>query len=252
MPVYKTKGLILRSRDFGETDRILTILTQKKGKISSLAKGIRRPGAKFSGNLELFCYVDLVIAEGRNLEIVTSAEAILSFRYLRENLKKTALGIYLLELVDKLTVEKQKNQDLIEIILRTFQKIEAGGDLELVKYYFILNFLSLIGFQPHLDFCLKCHQKKSLKWLFSYQEGGLLDAKCAKIDPTAFPISVKTIKVLRLFLENEIEIIDKLPKEINKQEIHKVSSSFLKYLLGKNLNSERFLEHLEAKNVKLG
>ena len=221
MPIYKTKGIILRSRDLGETDRIITILTQKKGKISAIAKGIRRPGAKFSGNLELFCYSDLVLAEGRDLDIVTSAESINCFKSFREDLKKTAIAFYVVELTDKLTGEKVQFTRILNLILETFNKLETKTDLDLLKTYFMLNLIEELGFKPELTNCLKCHLKPK-KPCFSSKEGGLLCHNCVKIDPAAIPISITAIKVLRLFLERNLKVIDRLPKDINKKEIDKI------------------------------
>lgn len=252
MPQYKTNGVILKSHNFGETDRLITIFSEKQGKITTIAKGVRRPGAKFSGNLELFCYSNLLIAEGRNLDIICSAESIDCFSNIREDLQKTALVFYILEVVDKFTVEKVRSPKLLKLILIVLNKLKSNKvNHNILKNYFVLNLLSQVGFKPDLSSC-PIHKKNNHKFCFSNQEGGLLCGECAKIDPTAFPVTISAIKVLRLMLENNIDIIDRIPKDFDFGQINKIVQIFLRYLSEKEIYSERFINRIGDDSANLG
>ncbi|HKJ56955.1 MAG TPA: DNA repair protein RecO, partial [Nitriliruptoraceae bacterium] len=73
MATYRDQGIVLRTHKLGETDRILTLMTQGRGKVRAVAKGVRRPGSRFGGRLEPYSHVDLLLYEGRSLDVVTQA-----------------------------------------------------------------------------------------------------------------------------------------------------------------------------------
>ena len=110
MPTYKTEAIVLSRRNFGEADKILTIFTKHYGKIRALAKGVRRMKSRKGGNVELFNQVSLVLAKGKNLDIITEVELKNSFRFWRQNLNRVGVAYYLVELVESLTPEGQANR----------------------------------------------------------------------------------------------------------------------------------------------
>ena len=98
--VYKTEAIVLKQMPLGETNRIITFYTRAFGKIAAVARGVRRPGSKFGGNLEILNHVEASIARGRSLDNVNECVVIDSYKYLRQNLTSIAEGIYIAELVD--------------------------------------------------------------------------------------------------------------------------------------------------------
>lgn len=116
MRTYKTEGIILKRTNFGEADRILTVFTKHFGKIKVLAKGIRKPTSKKGGNLELFNWVRIFVATGRNLDLVTEAEIVKSFRPWRKDLKKVALAYHFCELIERLTAENVKSRPIFNLL----------------------------------------------------------------------------------------------------------------------------------------
>lgn len=102
---YSTDAIILKHADLGEADRIMTLLTPYKGKIHAVAKGSRRPVSRKAGHLELLCHSRLTLAQGRNLDIITQAQAHDSFLALRQgdDTWYSTCAIYLAELVDRQT-----------------------------------------------------------------------------------------------------------------------------------------------------
>src|SRR5215212_2162225 len=101
MALYREQGIVLRTYKLGETDRIVNLLTQGRGKVRAVAKGVRRPGSKFGGRLELFSHVDLQLYEGRELDIVTQAELVASFTAVREDFVLSACGSTMVEAADR-------------------------------------------------------------------------------------------------------------------------------------------------------
>ncbi len=240
MANFKVRGIILKRSNFGEADRILTIFTDKLGKIRALGKGIRKQNSRLGGSLEPFCLGNLVIAEGRNLDIITEAEILECFFELRNNLKSTNLSYYLAEVVDKLTAEHEKHLEVYELLLEVLNNINRV-DEKILLSYFELNFLAAVGYYPELDKCLTCSEKILPKDnYFDFNEGGLVCGACH--ERSGQSISQTSIKLLRLFLNNDLRVIRRI--KLKKKEIEEISSvteNYLKHIHQFDFNSRRFL-----------
>lgn len=240
MANYKTKGIIIKRSNFGEADRLLTIYTEKYGKVRAIAKGARKPTSRLGGNLEPFCSAYFVIAEGRNLDIVTEAEIIECFFALRNDLKSTHTSYYLAEVIDKLTEDNQKHPEVFTLLVKTLEKINSLPS-GLVLPYFELNLAARLGYQPELFECLKCHQKISPgKNTFDFDGGGIVCPKCRS---NGRVISNEAVKILRLFLQKNIEVVEKI-KNCSPglvKELRTITNDYLKHLHQQEFKSRRFV-----------
>ncbi len=239
MAKYKVKGIILKRTNLGEADRILTIFSDKLGKIRAIGKGIRKQNSRLGGHLEPFCLANLVVAEGRNLDIVTEAEIIECFFDIRNNLKSTHISYYLAEAIDKLTGEHEKHAEVLELLLEVLNNVGQTNDDFLISY-FELNLLSILGFGPEIDQCLVCHKiLLSDDNYFDNVEGGIV---CGNCQPNGTKISNNAIKLLRFFLKNRLKNLKKLKTstEIQK-ETKKITQNYLDYISGQEFKSRRFL-----------
>src|SRR5438445_4475288 len=157
MPLYKEQGIVLRSAKLGEADKIVTILTQGSGKVRGVAKGIRRTSSKFGARLEPFTHVSLLMYRGRNLDTVTQAEIVAPFRTLRSGLSLIAAGETMLEAVDKVAEEHERNVRLFLLLLSGLRALDAKpADPAAVTESFLLKLRSLSGFHPALTACAVC------------------------------------------------------------------------------------------------
>ncbi|MBU3957142.1 DNA repair protein RecO, partial [Patescibacteria group bacterium] len=132
---YKTEGIILKRINYGEADRILTIYTKHYGKIRALAKGVRRITSRRGGNVELFNQAVLFLNKGKNLDLLTEAQVVNSFKSWRRDLKKVTVAYYFCELVDKLTPEEQPNQAVFQLLSRYLGKIGTAILPELTRSF---------------------------------------------------------------------------------------------------------------------
>lgn len=123
--IYKTQGIIIKKIDLAEADRVLTFYTKDFGKIKGLAKAVKKSKAKLKGHLELFVHSHLMLAQGKNTDIITSAETIESFPRLRKDLDSLAAAYYLAELADKLITEPEKDERIWDLLLSSFKKLET-------------------------------------------------------------------------------------------------------------------------------
>ncbi len=145
MRCYKTEGIILKRTNFGEADKILTVYSVHYGKIKLLAKGIRKITSRKGGNLELFNWVGLLIAQGKNLDLVTEVETIKSFKNWRRDLKKVGLAYHFCELVDRLTAEGVPNREIFVLLTQTLTDL---ADFKNKDQEFERKILEETGFWP--------------------------------------------------------------------------------------------------------
>jgi DNA repair protein RecO (recombination protein O) len=142
----KTEGVILARRNFGEADRLLTIYTKDHGKISAIAKGVRRPRSKKSGHLELGNWCKVFVAKGKNIDLLTEVDTKRSFGISSFGEKKANKIYHLLEIVDILTPQNQKNLRVFALLVSFLKKTSAGEDFNLVSSAFKTKLLSSLGF----------------------------------------------------------------------------------------------------------
>lgn len=126
MRFLKVDAIILKRRNTGETDRILTVFTKQYGKLILIAKGIRRVSSRRGPHLEIFSHVRLMIHKGKTMDVVTEAEMHDRFELLRSDLSRVSAAYYLCELVNSLTVEKQEHADVFDLLLRALRALEAN------------------------------------------------------------------------------------------------------------------------------
>lgn len=129
----KTEGIILKRSNLGEADRILVIYSKHYGKIRAIAKGIRKVTSRKAGSLELFNHTLLFFIKGRNLDLISEAQTINSFKSWRKDLRKICMAYYFCELVDKLTPDEQENRLVFELLKESLDNLEAGGSLRLIR-----------------------------------------------------------------------------------------------------------------------
>jgi len=146
MRTYKTEGVVLKRTNFGEADRILTLYTSRFGKTRVLAKGIRKPTSRKSSSLELFNWVRIFVAKGRNLDIVTETEVVKTFRDWRKDLKKVSLAYHFCELIDRLTAEQSPSKEVFILLTRSLDDLSSHLNGQQKK--FEQKLLEEIGFWP--------------------------------------------------------------------------------------------------------
>lgn len=182
MPLYKEQGIVLRAAKLGEADKIVTVMTQGAGKVRAVAKGIRKTTSRFGARLEPLTHVSLMVYRGRgSLDTVSQAEIISPFRAIREDLGSFAAGETMLEAVDKVAEEHERNVRLFLLLLSGLRALDIRPtDPAAVAESFLLKLLSLSGFHPNLLACAVCGRPDPE--LFSSGQGGAICAGCAEHD----------------------------------------------------------------------
>ena len=180
MPLAKEQGVVLRSIKLGEADKIVTVMTQNAGKVRGVAKGIRKTTSRFGARLEPATHVSLMLYRGRgSLDTITQAEIIAPHPALRDDLALFAAGETMLEAVDKVAEEHERNVRLLLLLLSGLRALDARpADPAAVAESFMLKLLSLSGFHPTLTACANCGATDPE--FFDAGHGGAICRNCAE------------------------------------------------------------------------
>jgi len=205
--VYRTETIVLRRFDLGEADRILTLYSRDRGKLKAVAKGVRRPGSRKSGHLEPFTQVDVLMAKGRDLDVITQAQAIELFIPLRDNLERLGYAAYSVELLDQFTVDLGENRSLYDLLLATLRRLANRDEPLAVLQYYELRLLDLVGYRPELFHCLDCNAEiQPEDQFFSAKQGGVLCPQCGPKHREAEAVSLAALKVLRHYQRSSYDV----------------------------------------------
>lgn len=145
-PVYKTQGIILKKNDLGEQDRLLTIYTKNYGKILVRAKGISKRESKLKSLIEPFNLCEFMLVQSKAIDVLAGVYPINEVTYLRNNLELLACAFYFAELIDKLVVAPEPDQNLWRLVLRAFEVLDQKrNDLSKIKTLFEQKLLEFLG-----------------------------------------------------------------------------------------------------------
>jgi DNA repair protein RecO (recombination protein O) len=202
--LYRDNGVVLRTYKLGEADRIIVLMTAGHGKVRAVAKGVRKTKSRFGSRLEPGSNANLLLYEGRELDIVTQAETIDYFRPIRDDLNLITDAMAMLEAVDHTAQEREPDGRLYQMLvaaLRTLAGRQERSPLLVGAFYWKL--LSLGGFGPLLDCCASCGASTDPSGdaielvAFDLTVGGALCRGCRR----GLPISPEALGLLRRVLE---------------------------------------------------
>lgn len=144
MPSLTVEGIILKRSNFGEADRMLTILTKNLGKISVVARGVRKITSRRAGNVELLNLVKVGLFKGKGYTL-TEAQSVETFPRIKSNLALSTAGFHILELANKMLPENDANFRAYDLIVETLKKLEENPRQIFIRA-FEVKFLTLLGF----------------------------------------------------------------------------------------------------------
>lgn len=242
---FRTQALILKRRDFGEADRLLTILTPGHGKRDVIAKGARKLTSHKTGHVELFTLADVLVHRGRELDILTQAVMLKPYIPLREDLQRGAYASYVAELLDRFTLAGEDDLgSLFTLLAATFAALGDDDDLRRVVRYFELRLLDEVGFRPELNECVFLHEGiQPVDQFFSYAEGGVVSPAARHLAPSAVPVSMTALKLLRHMQRSPYPQTLTIPPALHA-EVERLMLGYITFLLERRLQSVEFIRRL--------
>lgn len=232
---------MLRTQKLGEADRIITMLTRGNGRVRAVAKGVRRTSSRFGSRLEPFTYVDLQIAEGRSLDVVTQAETLAPYgSKLGSDYEKYTAGTVMLETAERLAVEDKEPalQQFLLLVgaLRTLSSGERNPSQVLDS--FLLRSLSVAGYAPSFEACARCGLEGPHR-SFSPAAGGMLCGGC-RMPGSASP-AVETVALLGALLAGEWALVE-ASEPRHRKEANGLVAAYLAWHMERGLKSMAHVE----------
>jgi DNA repair protein RecO (recombination protein O) len=245
VPTYRDVALVLRTHKLGEADRIITLLSRRRGKLRAVAKGVRRTSSKFGARLEPFSHVDLQFAVGRTLDVVTQVESLDAFGpALTEDYPSYTAGQVMLETADRLVVEEGEpalqQYQLLVGALRVLNRGTTDGPrpASMVLDSYLLRALAVAGYAPSFTDCARCGLVGPHS-AFSPVAGGVVCERCRPAG--ASRPSPDTLALLGSLLEGRWADTRDVPQQVAR-EASGITSAFATWHLDRNLRS---LVHVE-------
>lgn len=249
MPVSQiTPALVLRVRPFGESDKIVSFLTQDLGKITGIAKGAKRSRRRFMNSLEPFSLINLHLQDypNRSLAFIMAAELLVSFKHLVTNLVKISYASYMVEITEGLIAEREENHFVFKHLRDGLSYLDENEPSLRFLTSFELILLRLTGYQPFLDGCKRCgndrHQTVG-RWHFSFKDGGILCDSCAHTRKQTILIGATAVEILK-DLQGEHSPVRSpvvLPSSIIT-EIRSLALQFIQFHMDREIKSAPFLQ----------
>ncbi len=213
MPTYQTTGIVIGRTNFGEADRIVRFLTPQHGKLSAVARGVRKIKSRAGGHLELFGQVNLMLATGRNLDVITSARLAWYPHNIATDYKRLGLAYAFAGLTDKLSTEHHAAPELYAHLREALEAVNDEADSSLIELWYKLRLLHLTGYRPELMRCVVCGQDSdTMEYQFDAPRGGIVCMNCA--NAASRSLSTTTIKLWRLLSDYPYATISRVSRGV--------------------------------------
>ncbi len=244
---YRAEAIVLRTVDLGEADRILVLFTRHLGKIHVVAKGIRRTTSRMAGHAEPLTHATYQLARGRQLDVLTGAEARAIYPALRDDLVRIAAGWYVAELTDRFTVEHAPSAPLFDLLETALRHLDAGHAPALVCRWFDLHVLDRTGFRPEVADCVVCRnalEERENAW--SAAAGGAVCAACVS-RAGGLSLSVRALKSFRYLLQHDFAGASLLRVDAAlSAELERHLRTFVQHVLDRDVTAARLIDQIRA------
>lgn len=240
----RVQAIVLSHNNFGEADRYIKLLTSDHGKISALAKGVRKMNSRKAGHLEPFTLVSAQLAHGRGSSwIISQVSTIESFPNLVCTLESTCHASYISELTDRFADDEGSSRELYSLVLDSMRHLSRTDDPFPVLRYFDFRLLDIAGFRPQLHQCVHCGNAITERnQYFSNHLGGVVCPNCASADHGIVSITSRNLKYFRFFQTHGFRQAEAAgwPQDI-RNEAESILINYHSWLLERKINSQAFL-----------
>ncbi len=248
MALYHSKGVVLRRFNLSEKDKVVTVLTEKYGRVKCVARSARKIKSRFSASLEPLSFVEVVFfgKEQQELYSLNQADIVESFQTVREDLSRLYLGIYFCELIDVFLPEAHPEPRAYALLTDALHALAAGAGGEPLCRLFEMRLLCLSGFRPELNRCTACLSAvMNGKVGFDPARNGILCGGC--LEPANQRFTTGTLNYLKKLLTLEVRNAGRLKFAKGMDaDIERVTHRQILSHLGRELKSYPFVTFRQA------
>ena len=239
--IEKVEGIVLNEKAYGETSKIINVITKQYGIIGIIAKGARTLKSEFRTTTTKlsYGYFNIIYKEGK-LSTLMNVDIINPFKNIVKDIEKISYASFILELTEQ--VIKQTHKNIFDIMISSLEKINEGYDPLIILNIVELKYLDYLGVMPILDRCSVCGSTNNIITLSS-DKGGYVCKNCHTNEKI---ISEKAIKLIRMFYYVDISKITKLEiGNVTKHEINEFLDMYYDTYTGLYLKSKSLLKNIE-------
>jgi len=241
----RVEGIVLKTRDYGETNKIITLLSSETGKITAMARGAKKPASRLASVTQPFTHGSFLIQQGNGMGTIQQGEQVESYRHIRENIEATAYASFIVELIDRAVEDRTPQAAIFNLLKNSLHAISEEYDPEAIALFVEWKMLPVTGIYPTLHECANCKATDG-EFAFSFQQIGFLCHRCFGIDPYIIRLTPSQVKLIRTFYTVPIDQVGKLTlKKETKMFIKKIVRTIYDEQTGIRLKSRSFLDQLE-------
>ncbi|HVB04991.1 MAG TPA: DNA repair protein RecO [Acidimicrobiales bacterium] len=238
MGLYRDEGIALRTYRLGEADRIVSFLTPGHGKVRAVAKGVRKTKSRLGARVEPLSHLSLLLWQGRELDVVSQAEVLDSFRAVREDLSRLSRGLTMLEIADQVAQERQPAPELFALLKGALSALEQSAS-PVVLGAFSFKLLGIEGVGPVVDRCARCGAGEPLV-AFDATIGGLLCVGCRRGEA----VGPEVVALLRQVLSGGLARAIAETEPVTARLFEQLGTAAMEAHLDRRLRTARQLEDL--------
>jgi DNA repair protein RecO (recombination protein O) len=243
--LYRSAAFVLHTYKLGETDQIIVLFTQEFGKLRAVARRSHSPRRHAASYYQPLMLLDAIVygRPGQALYRMHSADILQALRPLHEDFGLLRCGLYMTELIDVATHEREPASALFALFHQTLVQLPQTSDPMLLLRRFELRLLMAIGYTPQLLFCAQCARDlEALASMFSPRLGGLLCTACASTVRQTVTVHPEVLTYLRRVLADDPSVDSPTPLAATvQQELERLLHTHLTFCLGRELKSYAFL-----------
>lgn len=199
MPVeIATPAFVLRTRPYGESDLIVTFITEQHGKLTGIGKGAKNSKRRFPGTLQPFLHVRIVFTQRptSDLAFLLRCELIEALRGLTTDVDRFAAGSYVLDLTDRMVIGRESGAEVYTLVRDALGLLATGAPLDPLLRALEMHLLYASGWAPVFDRCRGCGAPADTVLFLSVERGGLLCRRCVPVDQPVRPVGAETAALL--------------------------------------------------------
>ncbi len=241
---YKTRGLVIKKTDAGETDRVFTVLSEDFGKIRILGRAIRKITSKLRSGINLIGLSEIEFIQGRAQKTLTDAEPLNCYSNLKADLPRLKVAHRIADVANGLVSKEEKDDEIYNLLKDSYDRLDEVSltplQVQMIYFYFIWNLFNILGYKPEVHKCVVCQNSLVPNIIYFSPDGaGLVCGQCVKGAGFCKRINTDIVKVLRLILKKDFKTLSKLKIPISSGKLlREISDDYYFHLLSIHLSTE--------------
>ncbi len=239
---YRSRAIIIKTMDLRETDKLVTMFTEKEGKLKAVAKGIKKPKSSLRACVQPFCHSAFFFSAGRELDLVTQGKLLDFYGDVREDIKRTLYAVYMMELLDKSLMDRVALPGLYATTLAVLHYLNNVNLNLLIIRFFEMKLIMNLGFSPVLNKCVICNNKHGKFQFFSLTEGGIVCSDCARGLTEKILLSGESLSLLKLLATSNIKTIGRVRASGDAlKQLEKFFEKYLEYYIERTFSLKKII-----------